>query len=694
MSKVVLFATHALTGEIWEKFSEIRLPRGYEKFIWFDRQNATPPEDHGVRSFTLHEDVTAAGYKTIARTLIPGSNHFPVIEFLLRHDYEWAWSIEYDVAFKGNWQTFFEAHDSSKADFLTACVCRGSDDPDWYWWGSLRAPGRLDDSKKLRSFNPIYRLTKKAAAVLRDMYLGGWVGHHEATIATCLSFAGLTVEDFGGTGEFTREANRGRWYTDKSHTFDHQTFVAYKYSWANRQDVILHPVKLHGSASETANMTTNIVCTLNVGRDCIDQNARSSIREAARRWQANYLEILVATGDTKLHHYYQKLRLLDHLPSNCRVLYLDGDVVIRSDCPSPFAIVPRGQLGWIRSHHPSHAGASSHIFQPMADLAKRNGVVVDVKEDYLHSGLMLFELPQHKDLFIEVNRIVAEQGFNSHWPIADQGLFTVARKKLGLEVFWLPPMFQMAGEELWAGWTAEMRFPVQHYCGPINRRIAIPRTVWDDLGPDRKVSGTNVTRWVTGKPRSLSGGPELAFWIREVSKVRHGQIAEVGCYLGGTTWWGARIAKDNYCQYICVDHWRGARDLSADDKIFQGFQQNMRDARLDEFVQIVKKPSLEAANGMRDNEFDLVFIDADHTREACLADIEAWYPKLKAGGVMLGHDYTASRGFGVIEAVAEAFGKPDDVSDGTYAIWKITKVEGRRLRQVAAQPQLITEAAV
>jgi hypothetical protein len=35
-----------------------------------------------------------------------------------------------------------------------------------------------------------------------------------------------------------------------------------------------------------------IVCTLNVGQDVVLPNARNSIREAARRWGANYLEIV------------------------------------------------------------------------------------------------------------------------------------------------------------------------------------------------------------------------------------------------------------------------------------------------------------------------------------------------------------------------------------------------------------------
>ncbi len=51
------------------------------------------------------------------------------------------------------------------------------------------------------------------------------------------------------------------------------------------------------------------------------------------------------------------------------------------------------------------------------------------------------------------------------------------------------------------------------------------------------------------------------------------------------------------------------------------------------------------------SEFDFVYIDAEHTYEACKADIAAWYPLIRLGGVLSGHDYG---GFpGVTRAVDE-----------------------------------------
>jgi len=39
------------------------------------------------------------------------------------------------------------------------------------------------------------------------------------------------------------------------------------------------------------------------------------------------------------------------------------------------------------------------------------------------------------------------------------------------------------------------------------------------------------------------------------------------------------------------------------------------------------------------NFFDWIYIDADHSYEAVLSDLNNWYPKLKSNGIMSGHDW-------------------------------------------------------
>jgi predicted O-methyltransferase YrrM len=49
---------------------------------------------------------------------------------------------------------------------------------------------------------------------------------------------------------------------------------------------------------------------------------------------------------------------------------------------------------------------------------------------------------------------------------------------------------------------------------------------------------------------------------------------------------------------------------------------------------------------------DVLFIDGDHSYEGCKADIDAWFPFVKEGGVIMFHDCDESSP-GVVQAVAE-----------------------------------------
>ena len=62
--------------------------------------------------------------------------------------------------------------------------------------------------------------------------------------------------------------------------------------------------------------------------------------------------------------------------------------------------------------------------------------------------------------------------------------------------------------------------------------------------------------------------------------------------------------------------------------------------------------SLEVCKEIKPASLDFVFIDADHCYESCSADIKAWYPKVRKGGVVSGHDYSG-RHQGVCRAVDE-----------------------------------------
>jgi len=96
-------------------------------------------------------------------------------------------------------------------------------------------------------------------------------------------------------------------------------------------------------------------------------------------------------------------------------------------------------------------------------------------------------------------------------------------------------------------------------------------------------------------------------------------------------------------QLLCVDIWENDR------------HRQIAQSRLDaDRCQLLRLPSLEAASTIPDATLDFVYIDADHAADACVADLEAWAPKVRAGGVVAGHDYDPSApryGESVVEAV-------------------------------------------
>ena len=68
---------------------------------------------------------------------------------------------------------------------------------------------------------------------------------------------------------------------------------------------------------------------------------------------------------------------------------------------------------------------------------------------------------------------------------------------------------------------------------------------------------------------------------------------------------------------------------------------------------VLHGPSVEMATHVDDGSLDFVFIDADHTTPAVLADIEAWAPKVRSGGMVLGHDVHLDS---VRDAVRQVYG--------------------------------------
>lgn len=115
-------------------------------------------------------------------------------------------------------------------------------------------------------------------------------------------------------------------------------------------------------------------------------------------------------------------------------------------------------------------------------------------------------------------------------------------------------------------------------------------------------------------------------------------ILEIGSWLGaGSTQIFSRYAR----KIVCVDHWQGNenrehKEIVAQLDPFYIFQENTRHFK--EKVIPIRCHSSEIGEVVANGVFDFIFIDGDHRYQQTLSDIQNSLPKLKAQGIICGHD--------------------------------------------------------
>jgi hypothetical protein len=124
-------------------------------------------------------------------------------------------------------------------------------------------------------------------------------------------------------------------------------------------------------------------------------------------------------------------------------------------------------------------------------------------------------------------------------------------------------------------------------------------------------------------------------------------VAEIGTYIGATTVEAANLVKQFKGNYIAVDWFQGSpdtfgphKDNSLENKsVLDIFTDNIKEAGVDNIIDVYNMTSLESATQIPDKSLDICFLDADHKYDHIKADIEAFLPKMKPGGILCGHDF-------------------------------------------------------
>lgn len=109
-------------------------------------------------------------------------------------------------------------------------------------------------------------------------------------------------------------------------------------------------------------------------------------------------------------------------------------------------------------------------------------------------------------------------------------------------------------------------------------------------------------------------------------------------------------------KFDCVDTWEyveTSKEIKEEQfkDLFEIFKKNIEP--IQDRIGIVRSLSWEGSKYYKDESLDFVFIDAGHDHESVTKDLISWFPKIKNGGIISGHDYHYD--CGVFTAVNEFF---------------------------------------
>lgn len=137
-------------------------------------------------------------------------------------------------------------------------------------------------------------------------------------------------------------------------------------------------------------------------------------------------------------------------------------------------------------------------------------------------------------------------------------------------------------------------------------------------------------------------------------------VAEIGVCHGDNAKNIHKICKPK--ELVLVDSWSNAttgigRIRARPDEVWENMLKSLQDHfSSDDSVKIHRGLSLEVCKNFPNDYFDWVYIDASHLYDECYLDLVNWFPKIKVGGFLCGHDYTDNentrrKNFGVKKAV-------------------------------------------
>lgn len=127
---------------------------------------------------------------------------------------------------------------------------------------------------------------------------------------------------------------------------------------------------------------------------------------------------------------------------------------------------------------------------------------------------------------------------------------------------------------------------------------------------------------------------------------------KVGVEVGVRTGWFSKYILDHtQMKVYAIDPWEDNDELADAEYAYDSCKKRLRPYK--HRVKLIKGWSPQEAARFKDGRVDFVYIDALHDYESVKKDIEGWWPKVRKGGIISGHDFNRTEWPGVVKAVEE-----------------------------------------
>lgn len=196
-----------------------------------------------------------------------------------------------------------------------------------------------------------------------------------------------------------------------------------------------------------------------------------------------------------------------------------------------------------------------------------------------------------------------------------------------------------------------------------------------------------------------TGWPNDAFMVPPIiRKINAKVIVEVGSWLGASSRILAEAMPSDGVM-ICVDHWLGSAEHHVTHKggfldvLFPKFLSNTIHKEYTNKILPLRISSLDAAN-ILNIQPDLIYLDASHETDAVYADLVAWWPKLRDGGVFCGDDWMWPSVRDAVYRFAKENGISVNFINNDKAFWYFNPKNSKQLDPQPLQPNVIESASL